>query len=76
MGASPDTPRAVLLGAGLGLGLAGLEVVSAGGWWGGLGSIAAIAQCSADEPDDVATQCGRPSHAAKRFSSSGTILPY
>ena len=40
MGASPDTRRAVLLGAGLGLGLAGLEVVSAWGWWGGLAVIA------------------------------------
>ena len=40
MGASPDTRRAVLLGAGLGLGLAGLEVVSAWGWWGGLAAIA------------------------------------
>src|SRR6185503_5313202 len=40
MGASPDARRAVLLGAGLGLGLAGLEVVSAWGWWGGLAAIA------------------------------------
>ena len=40
MGASPDTRRAVLLGAGLGLGLAGLEVVSSWGWWGGLAAIA------------------------------------
>ena len=41
MGASPDARRAVLLGAGLGLGLAGLEVVSSWGWWGGLAAIAA-----------------------------------
>jgi uncharacterized protein YybS (DUF2232 family) len=40
VGASPDTRRAVLLGVGLGLGLAGLEVVSAWGWWGGLAAIA------------------------------------
>ena len=40
MGASPDTRRAVLLGAGLGLGLAGLEMVSSWGWWGGLAAIA------------------------------------
>ena len=40
VGASPDTRRAVLLGAGLGLGLAGLEVVSSWGWWGGLAAIA------------------------------------
>jgi uncharacterized protein YybS (DUF2232 family) len=41
VGASPDARRAVLLGAGLGLGLAGLEVVSSWGWWGGLAAIAA-----------------------------------
>ena len=41
MGASPDARRAVLLGAGLGLGLAGLEMVSSWGWWGGLAAIAA-----------------------------------
>ena len=40
VGASPDTRRAVLLGAGLGLALAGLEVVSGWGWWGGLAAIA------------------------------------
>ncbi len=40
MGAGPDTRRAVLLGAGLGLGLAGLEMVSSWGWWGGLAAIA------------------------------------
>jgi uncharacterized protein YybS (DUF2232 family) len=40
VGASPDTRRAVLLGAGLGLGLASLEVVSSWGWWGGLAAIA------------------------------------
>ena len=41
MGASPDARRAVLLGVGLGLGLAGLEMVSSWGWWGGLAAIAA-----------------------------------
>ena len=41
MGPSPDARRAVLLGAGLGLGLAGLEVASSWGWWGGLAAIAA-----------------------------------
>jgi hypothetical protein len=40
MGASPDTRRAILLGTGLGVGLAGIELVSSWGWWGGLGAIA------------------------------------
>src|SRR5262249_49871010 len=36
----PDTRRAILLGTGLGVGLAGIELVSSWGWWGGLGAIA------------------------------------
>lgn len=40
MGASPDARRAVLLGAGCGLGLAGIELLSSWGWWGGVVVIA------------------------------------
>ena len=40
MGSGPEARRAVLLGAGLGLGLAGLDVVSSWGWPGGLLAIA------------------------------------
>jgi uncharacterized protein YybS (DUF2232 family) len=36
VGASPDTRRAILLGAGMGLGVACLEAVSPRGLWGGL----------------------------------------
>jgi uncharacterized protein YybS (DUF2232 family) len=35
VGASPDARRAILMGAGMGLGLACLEAVSTRGWWGG-----------------------------------------
>ena len=42
MGASPETRRAVLLGAGMGLGLACLEAVSSRGWWGGLAAIVSL----------------------------------
>ena len=40
MGASPDARRAVLLGAGCGLGLASVELLSSWGWWGGVAAIA------------------------------------
>ncbi|HEY7139964.1 MAG TPA: DUF2232 domain-containing protein [Methylomirabilota bacterium] len=40
MGTSPGARRVVLLGAGLGLALAGLEAASGWGWWGGLIAIA------------------------------------
>lgn len=40
MGASPDARRAVLLGAGCGLGLASVELLSSWGWWGGVVVIA------------------------------------
>jgi uncharacterized protein YybS (DUF2232 family) len=40
VGSSPEARRAVLLGTSLGLGLAGLDVVSAWGWAGGLAAIA------------------------------------
>jgi hypothetical protein len=40
VGVSPEARRAVLLGTGLGLGLAALETVSAVGWWGGFAAIA------------------------------------
>ena len=39
MGPSPDARRAVLLGAGLGFGLVGLDVASSWGWWGGLAAM-------------------------------------
>jgi hypothetical protein len=39
VGSSPDVRRAVLLGVGLGFGLAGLEFAASWGWWGGLASI-------------------------------------
>ncbi len=39
MGASPDARRAVLLGAGCGLGLASVELLSSWGWWGGVVAI-------------------------------------
>ena len=42
MGASPETRRAVLLGAGMGLGLACLEAVSSRGWWGGVAAIVSL----------------------------------
>jgi uncharacterized protein YybS (DUF2232 family) len=40
VGASPDARRAVLLGAGCGLGLASVELLSSWGWWGGVVVIA------------------------------------
>ncbi|HEX2502098.1 MAG TPA: DUF2232 domain-containing protein [Methylomirabilota bacterium] len=40
MDVSPEARRAVLLGAGMGLGLAGLETAAAAGWWGGFAAIA------------------------------------
>jgi uncharacterized protein YybS (DUF2232 family) len=40
VGASPEARRAVLLGAGMGLGLACLEAVSSWGWGGGLVAVA------------------------------------
>jgi uncharacterized protein YybS (DUF2232 family) len=39
VGASPDARRAVLLGAGWGLGLASLEMASSWGWWGAVAGI-------------------------------------
>lgn len=42
MGASPGTRRAVLLGAGMGLGLACLELASTRGWWGGLTALVSL----------------------------------
>jgi uncharacterized protein YybS (DUF2232 family) len=42
VGASPETRRAVLLGAGMGLGLACLELASSRGWWGGLTAIVSL----------------------------------
>lgn len=42
MGVSPETRRAVLLGTGMGLGLACLEVASSRGWWGGLTALVSL----------------------------------
>jgi uncharacterized protein YybS (DUF2232 family) len=39
VGPSPEARRAILLGAGLGIGLVGLDVVSSWGWWGGLAAL-------------------------------------
>jgi uncharacterized protein YybS (DUF2232 family) len=40
--ASPDVRRAILVGAGMGLGLACLEAVSTRGWWGGLAALVSL----------------------------------
>ncbi len=58
MGASPDVRRAVLLGAGMGLGLACLEAVSTRGWWGGLAALVSLV------PVAVALALGGPLAAA------------
>ncbi|HEU5324204.1 MAG TPA: hypothetical protein VFX28_25610, partial [Methylomirabilota bacterium] len=58
MGASPDTRRAVLLGASMGLGLACLEVASSRGWWGGVTAIVSLV------PVAVALALGGPLAAA------------
>jgi len=42
VGASPETRRAILLGAGMGLGLACLEAASSRGWWGGLTALVSL----------------------------------
>ncbi len=58
MGVSPETRRAVLLGAGMGLGLACLEAAASVGWWGGLTALVSLV------PVAVALVLGGPLAAA------------